>query len=434
MRMRVVRTVAVWLVGLTFAFSAQFPVRPVGAQGEGASTGTIAYIKAGGTEIRLIEPDGSGDRPLWAIPNPLQGYNIMDLAWSPDGRELAFASTHEQACSIYDTDIFAIGPQGTGLRRVTNAPACAALAGFPKGTVTVGVQNLTGGGPFFVYVQGAPGVQMATVAPGSTTVVTFNDVADLGSDVQIAVVIEGLNRWIAPIAAADVQPGQTTHAGTIVVTGSGIPDYRANIPSWRSDGTKLGHIFGECAALWQVDSNPPPGSLGAPLLNTTALACLMDYGPTPALANQVLYYSYLDGGIYQVSEGSDDGGTLLVPTDGADFVLDLEWLPDGSGFLYTMTGDGWQNANVYEYTFARGSSLPLTEFDTEFARGVSVAPDGQTIVLDRAPTHSGFDGDLWLINRDGSNPRLLAEDAIVPAWGTGAPVQDEWLYLPMMTR
>jgi hypothetical protein len=155
--------------------------------------------------------------------------------------------------------------QTEGLRRVTNAPACAALASFPKGTVTGGVQNLTGGGPFFVYVQGAPGVQMATVAPGSTTMVTFNDVADLGSDVQIAVVMEGLNHWIAPIAAADVQPGQT-------------------------------------------------------------------------------------------------------------------------------------------------------------------------IVFDRAAEQYGFEGDLWLMDQDGMNPRLLVEDAIVPTWGPGVPVLDEWLYLPMMTR
>jgi TolB protein len=426
--------VGVVTVCLGFAVAAQVPIRPAAAQGEGALTGSIAYIKAGGTEIRLIEPDGSGDRPLWAIPNPLTGYNIMDLAWSPDGRELAFASTHEQACSIYDTDIFAISPQGTGLRRVTNAPLCAALAGFPKGTVTVGVQNLTGGGPFFVYVQGAPGVQMAVVAPGSSTTVTFTDVADLGSDVQIAVVMEGLNHWVAPIAAADVQPGQSVHAGTIVVSGPGIPDYRANIPTWRSDGTKLGHIFGECAALWELAANPPPGSLGGPLINASAFACLMDYGPTPALANQVLYYSYLDGGIYQVAEGSNDGGTQLVPTSSADFVLDLEWLPDGSGFLYTMTGDGWQNANVYEYTFARGTALPLTDLTTEFARGVSVAPDGQTIVFDRAADASGFEGDLWLADRDGSNPRLLKADAIVPTWGPGVPVLDEWLYLPMLTR
>jgi TolB protein len=160
----------------------------------------------------------------------------------------------------------------------------------------------------------------------------------------------------------------------------------------------------------------------------------MDYGPTPALANQVLYYSYLDDGIYQVTEGSSDAGTRLVATDASENVMDLEWLPDGSGFLYTKTGDFLQNANVYVYTFAQAASAPLTDFDTEFARGVSVAPDGQTIVFDRAAEQYGFEGDLWLANRDGSNPRLLVEDAIVPTWGQGVPVLDEWLYLPMMTR
>ena len=42
-----------------------------------------------------------------------------------------------------------------------------------------------------------------------------------------------------------------------------------------------------------------------------------------------------------------------------------------------------------------------------------------------------------VMDRDGSNPRLLAEDAIVPTWGRETPadpVLDERLYLPMMTR
>jgi len=76
----------------------------------------------------------------------------MYLAWRPDGRELAFTSEHEMACSCYDSDIYVIGYNGGGYRRVTNSPACAALAGLPKGSVRVNVNNYTSS-QIWVYVQ-----------------------------------------------------------------------------------------------------------------------------------------------------------------------------------------------------------------------------------------------------------------------------------------
>ena len=60
----------------------------------------------------------------------------MELAWPPDGRELAFSSQHEAACSWFDSDVYAIGYTGAGYRRVTNSPACAVLAGLPIAALT----------------------------------------------------------------------------------------------------------------------------------------------------------------------------------------------------------------------------------------------------------------------------------------------------------
>jgi hypothetical protein len=53
---------------------------------------------------------------------------------------------------------YAIRYNGTGLRRVTNSPACAELAALPKGSVEVEVANYTSS-LVQVYVQGAPGIQ-----------------------------------------------------------------------------------------------------------------------------------------------------------------------------------------------------------------------------------------------------------------------------------
>src|SRR3712207_7710448 len=56
-------------------------------------------------------------------------------------------------------------------------------------------------------------------------------------------------------------------------------------------------------------------------------------------SNQILYWIYVkdgmaDGGIYQVSEGSDNRGIELLDTGFQDQVIDVQWLPDGSGFLF----------------------------------------------------------------------------------------------------
>ena len=57
--------------------------------------GTIAYVRPSMPDAHLISPGSSGDRVLWTAPGPLSRWPAYDLAWRPDGRELAFSSEHE---------------------------------------------------------------------------------------------------------------------------------------------------------------------------------------------------------------------------------------------------------------------------------------------------------------------------------------------------
>jgi hypothetical protein len=50
--------------------------------------GIIAYVQRSTTNIRLISPDGTGDRLLWTAPTSEYMPPAIDLAWRPDGREL----------------------------------------------------------------------------------------------------------------------------------------------------------------------------------------------------------------------------------------------------------------------------------------------------------------------------------------------------------
>jgi hypothetical protein len=59
-----------------------------------ADPGIIVYVRLSTHDIHLISPDGTDDRVLWTAPQPLALWAAQDLAWRPDGRELAFSSEH----------------------------------------------------------------------------------------------------------------------------------------------------------------------------------------------------------------------------------------------------------------------------------------------------------------------------------------------------
>ncbi len=398
---------------------------PVVAQ---ADPGTIAYVRAG-NQIRLIEPDGSNDRAIWSTPagDAAAPFTITSLDWRPDAGELAFASDHERLHSYWGRDLYALRPNGSGLRKLTNGPSQAELAAFPKGSVTLTVSNLRGGGPYFVYVAGAAEPQTVGGGAGSSQTLTFNNVADWGPGrVQGVVAFFGPNRWFSS-AFADVQAGKTVNAGTLLISGTGSTTFGAYLPSWRSDGTKIGFQQG-CGAIKQVAAEPPPGQLGevAAAPNVAGVTCLSDWAPQPGIANPLLYADlFLEGHIYRTSEGSTGAGELLVTHAAADLLLDLQWLPDGSGFVYVLATDftvatqTWRTANLYLYRFATRVSTPLTSFSGELVRSAAVSPDGQSIVFERAATYAGA-SDLWLIRQDGSNMRLLVSGGAQPDWSQRA--------------
>jgi TolB protein len=386
--------------------------------------GTIAYVRSQtghGTDIRLIEPDGSNDRLLLSVPDsPTR--NVPLLAWRPDAAELAFSSDHAASTSLYEKDIYAIRPNGSGLRKLTNGPEQSQLAGYPKGTVTVDV-IVGAAGPVLVYVAGAAAPQTAL----SSTRLTFTNVADFGPGVaQGAVGIVGSRRWYG--AAADVQAGQIAHAGSLIVTGAGIPR-RADFPTWRSDGQTIGFMVGEsCGEFRSLPLHPPVNAPGETQISAhTALGflCLVDWGPTPALANQLIYNEWDSStrGIYRTTEGSDQQGAPLVTYDVFHLLLDLKWLPDGTGFLFALAewNEGrWASSNLYEYTFATQQLRQITSFDNQLAGTFSISPDGQWVVFERAPNTEAF-ADLWLIRRNGSDMQLLATKAGRPSWSRRAP-------------
>lgn len=396
---------------------------------------TIAYVAAGGDEIRLIGSDGSNDRSLWAhgLSDPESVYEVWTTAWNPQATRLAFSSTHENWCSLFGSDIFSVGADGSQHERITQAPTCAELAAYPKGTVRIPVRNdsfdsFSG----FIYFQGAPSAQPLNLPPNGTGMVTFTDVVDFGTGddwLQAATIIVAENREIMFSSIADVQAGGTVTTSEVgVYYPSGY--WEAHSPTWRQDGSAVSFIY-NFNSFTELPKHPEPLSFGAELMADNAdfplFVDLLARGPTAATADDILYAgtdSFETTAIYLVSDGSSGPGEPLVVYEATESILGLAWMPDGSGFIYSATeGDFYseeRSANLFLYDFESGMSGRITDFVGDFAGSLSVSGDGEAVVFERAAELVDFsddllDPDLWIVTSEGGL-ELLVEDARAPAW------------------
>ena len=391
-------------------------------------TGQIAYVR-GSTEIRVIKPDGSGDRQLWTHPDLNQQLGIFELAWKPDGTELAFSSAHEAASSPYLADIYSIRPDGTGLHRITNPPERAGLARFPKGSVTVKVTNETeinkdnaGIPSFIIYVEGADEPQRISIGPGEEKIVTFKSVADFGKKAQMIIAMQGSMRWFVP--GVDVIAGRNVTAPMFPILDVGFEMHGAFRPVWRADGSRISCRNNTvCIISTTVEKAAPGTSAYNPMFSgkNPLGACTWDWGPTPATLNQVIYTENSSGSnIYQITEGGTHPGTKLTAFSELDYQLltDLHWMPDGLGLLYSTANTFRDSSNIFRYDLASKKTTQVTRLEKEFAREFSISPDGRSVVFQRCPTREDEAGcDLWIVGTDGRGARLLVKNGLRPAWG-----------------
>ena len=390
--------------------------------------GTIAYVR-NSTEIRMIDADGSNDRRLWTHPDAKKELGIFDVAWRPDGKELAFSSGHAAVSSLYHADLYAIHPDGTGFRKLTNPPDRAEFAKYPKGVVSVTLRNdqpsyrqsQASAGVFIVYVAGADEPQQITLPPGSAKTLLFKNVADFGNVAQAVVAMWGKFRWFTP--GVEVEAGRTVKAPLFSITGDGIELLGAFNPVWRSDGSRISYRSGLCT-LNSVPVNPTPGEyVYNPLFagKNPLGTCVWDWGPTAATANQLLYTenSSGDSSVFRMTEGSTHPGQKLMQYSDIEYQLlfDLQWLADGSGFVFSNQTLMRDSANLFRYDFATRKTTQITRLQNEFTGKFSISPDGRSIVFERSKSLDDDRAiDLWIVPLNGGTPRLLINNGFSPSW------------------
>jgi TolB protein len=391
------------------------------------SSGSIFYVRDG-KEIRAMSSDGKNDRRFWTHEGALPGAGINELAWSPDGGELAFSSGHDSVASYYHADIYAIKPDGTSFRRITNTPDRKDYGKYGKGTVTVTVRNeqpiyrtsRASQGIFIVYVVGADMPQPITLPPGSSRTLTFRNVADFGDHAQAVVAINAATRWIIP--GTDVQAGKTVKAPDLGISGDGLELLGAFRPVWKRDGSRISYRNGLCIVS-SIASRPPIGHSFDPLFKGAKppAPCAWDWGPTAETADQLLYFVDADEAItmYRITGSGQHPGEKIVSYSKEQFyfIRDLRWLPDGSGFLFSAAEVAKGAGNIYRYDLGARKTLPVTNLEEGFPRSFSIAPDGRSLVFERTAAFIDDAADLWIIGIDGSGLRMLAKNAYAPAWG-----------------
>ncbi|MGZ5189768.1 MAG: TolB family protein [Flavisolibacter sp.] len=390
----------------------------------------IAYSR-NSSEIRLIDSNGKNDRMIWTHPDAKGLLGLYDLAWRPDGKELAFSSAHESLFSLYDADIYGIRPDGSGFRKITHPPDHNDFGRYKKGSVTLTIRNnqysfqqsQASAGVFFVNVIGADQPQQITVAPGGSKTIVFKTVADFGKHAQPIVAFYGKFRWFMP--GTDVVAGQNIKAPDLLISGNGIEYYGAFRPVWKQDGSKISYRTGSClvetSTAFPADADISFNPLFAG--KNPMGSCVWDWGPTTALSKQVIYSenSNSEGsGIYIMKEGGiHNPASRLTFFSNIQYQIlyDLKWLPDGSGFLYSTVNLFRESGNIFLYEMKSKKTRQLTQLKKEFAKKFSVSPSGKWVVYERAKAHEDDkEVDLWMIKIDGTSDHLLVKNGLNPSW------------------
>ena len=150
-------------------------------------------------------------------------------------------------------------------------------------------------------------------------------------------------------------------------------------------------------------------------------ACTWDWGPTPELANQVIYTenSGDHSEIFLFREGGTHPGKRITSYSDISYQIlhDLHWLPDGSGLLYSTVTLMRDASNIFKYDFRSMKTTPVTKLENEFAKAFSISPDGNWIVYERCKLYDDDSpSDLWIQRIDGTQEKLLTRNATDPAW------------------
>ncbi len=309
--------------------------------------GDIAFesMRDGDVEIYVMNADGSGQTRL--TNNPAVD---RDPAWSPDGRQIVFASTRDDSL-VGNVEIYVMNADGSGQTRLTNNPAGdlvpawspngrqIAFDSYRDGNIEIYVMNVDGSGQ--TRLTNNPAAETGSAWSPDGTQIAFVSGRDLNDEIYVMNADGG---------------GQTR------LTNNTTQDFD---PAWSPDGTQIAFesLRDGNAEIYVMNAD---GSGQARLTNNLTADLHPAWSPD---GTQIAFVSNRDGNFEIYVMNADGGGQARLTNnpaqDGkpswgfakadakadAGFALGREW---------AIPGD-LRNTRSFFATFNAGSSVDLLD-------------------------------------------------------------------------
>jgi TolB protein len=238
----------------------------------------------------------------------------------------------------------------------------------------------------------SPGVVVVTLTPGESQAIQFNVTCE--PRLQLLANTTGVDFDVAYLAGLDGGPWHLLRASGPALGIPGVPPGGHEL--------RLAGIAPNCMLTGDARRSiivPADAVVTVPV----DVACA-------ATTRRVLFGSTRDGG-YDLYVMNADGTNTVRLTDGSRPALHGEWSPDGARIVY-MTSAGASGFNLMVMNADGTGSTPLTN-DAATNQFPRWSPDGVKIVFEK-------NGQIWVMDADGSNPHQVRASGHNPSWSPDA--------------
>jgi Tol biopolymer transport system component len=370
----------------------------------------LAFLREGEMGWALYVKQIDGGEPIH-VTQAARG----ELAWSPDGNEIAFHRDMEAGELIPQYGIFAVPALGGAERQLTTASGYRGLSWSPDGKHLAYTDRESPEGLVSIFLLDVEtGAQQRLTTPTAESLVgdsapRFSPGGERLAFVRAAVVTNA-DIWVAPVEGGD--PQRLTSGLRNVLGLSWTPDGRSLVFS--AGLAPRGGYF----SLWRVAASggdPEPLEVG-------------ELGVSPTVSREGHRLAYLrsevDSDIWRV-------GGPTAPADAAPpepFIASNAWeweqeySPDGQRVLFTSDRTGYSEIWTAD---SDGSNLrQVTSLKDPMVTAGSWSPDGRRIVF-HSPKEG--DNDVYVVNSTGGIPQRLTAapwDESGPLWSRDG----RWIY------